>query len=465
MELLALLESTLRAYSLAEPGQKVLVAFSGGADSTALLHLFTRLRENWSLEVAAAHLNHALRGEQSDADETHCRQISAEWHVPFFSRKVEVEREAKRRRLSVETAAREARYAFLQEVADAIEADVIALGHTRDDQVETVLLHLTRGAGTAGLAGMPMRRGRFIRPLLQVSRQQIRAYCALHELRFVEDVSNLDPRYSRNRIRHRVLPELRRVNPRVDEAIERLARVMRDEERWWQLYLQSLEPELTLHRAENEWHLSLEWLARQPEAVQRRVIRYVVQQLSPEGREIAFEQVERLREAICAGNRAGVTLHGGQWHVAVSRRALKAWRKHDASSVAYEMMVSVPGETPVPPAGVTLFAEYSVLPDAQLWRQDNWEVWCDASRIGKQLVVRNWRRGDRLQPLGLSGHRKLSDIFVDRKVPTHLRQRIPIVCDEEGIVWVVGLCLAHRVRCTSDTKRTVHLWAQPRGGW
>ncbi len=465
MELLALFENTLRTHSLVEPGQRVLVAFSGGADSTALLHLFTRLRESWSLEVTAAHLNHALRGEQSDTDEAHCRQVCAEWRVPFFSRKVEVAQEAKRRRLSIEVAAREVRYAFLQEVADAIEADAIALGHTRDDQVETVLLNLTRGAGTAGLAGMPMRRGRIIRPLLQMSRQQIAAYCALHGLRFVEDVSNTDPRYSRNRVRHHVLPELRRVNPRVDEAIERLASVLRDEERWWQNYIRDLEPQFTLRRTEGEWRLSLEWLAGQPEAVQRRVIRYTVQSLHPEGRELQFEQVERLREAIRTGHRAGITLHGGQLHAAVTQRALRVWLKREVPAVAYEMMVRLPGETAIPPAGITLFAEYSALPDARLWRQDNWEVWCDASRIGKQLLVRNWRRGDRMQPLGLSGHRKLSDIFGDRKVPVHLRQRIPVVCDEEGIVWVVGLCLAHRVRCTPDTKQTVHLWAQPRGGW
>lgn len=465
MELLALFEETLRTDSLVEPGQRVLVAFSGGADSTALLHLFIRLRDSWSLEIAAAHLNHALRGEQSDADEAHCRQTCAEWRVPFFSRKVDVAQEAKQRRLSVEAAAREVRYSFLHEVADAIEADVIALGHTRDDQVETVLLNLTRGAGTAGLAGMPMRRGRIIRPLLHISRQQIRAYCVLHGLPFVEDVSNLDPRYSRNRIRRRVLPELRRVNPRADEAIERLSTVLRDEERWWQTYLQSREAEFTLRRSESEWHLSLEWLKEQPEAVQRRAIRYAVQHLSPDGRELRFEQVERLREAMQTGNRAGVTLRGGELHVAVGQRALKVWLKHELPSEAYEMVVQTPGETPVPPAGITLVVQYSALPDAHLWRQDNWEVWCDASRIRGRLVVRNWRRGDRLQPLGLSGHRKLSDIFVDRKLPAHLRQRIPVVCDEEGIIWVVGVCLAHRVRCTADTQQTVHLCALPRGIW
>ncbi|MCS6831315.1 MAG: tRNA lysidine(34) synthetase TilS, partial [bacterium] len=269
MELFDLFEGTLRTHSLVAAGQRVLVAFSGGADSTALLHLFVRLREGWSLEITAAHLNHTLRGEQSDAEEAHCRQVCADWKLPFFSRRVDVAQKAKQEHRSIETAAREARYTFLNEVADAIEADVIAIGHTRDDQVETVLLNLTRGAGTGGLAGMPVRRGRIIRPLLQVSRQQVRAYCALYGLRFVEDASNLDLRFSRNRIRHRVLPELRQTNPRVDEAIERLARISADEERWWQGYLRTLEPEFTLHRTEHEWQLSLAWLARQPEALQR----------------------------------------------------------------------------------------------------------------------------------------------------------------------------------------------------
>lgn len=465
MDLLALFEYTLRTHALVEPGQRVVVAFSGGADSTALLHLFCAIREEWSLEVIAAHLNHALRGERSDADEAHCRQVCAEWHVPFFARRVDVLQEAKRRRISLEMAGREIRYAFLQEVAEAIEAHVIALGHTRDDQVETVLLNLTRGAGTAGLAGMPICRDRFIRPLLGMSRQQIRQYCALHGLTFVEDVSNLAPRFSRNRIRHHVLPHLRKLNPRVDSAIERLSLVMRDEERWWGEYLRALEPAFTLRRGESEWWVSLEWLNQQPDAIQRRVIRYIVRQLSPEDAEMEFEQVERLREALHHGKRAGVTLHGGNLHVAIGQSALRAWWKYEALTPPYEIVVQVPGETPIPSAGVTLFAQYSTLPEVTQWRQDNWEVWCDASRVQGKLVVRSWQPGDRIQPLGLSGHRKLSDVFTDRKIPVRRRRQIPVVCDEEGIMWVVGVCLAERVRCMPDTQRTLHLHAQPRGGW
>ncbi len=465
MDLLPLFEETLCEYSLLQHGQRVLVAFSGGADSTALLHLLCRLRESWMLEVSAAHLNHALRGEESDRDEAHCRQVCAQWHVPFFARKVEVVQEARQRRISVEMAAREVRYAFLQEVADAIEADVIALGHTRDDQVETVLLNMARGAGIDGLAGMPMRRGRFVRPLLPFSREQIRTYCTEQNLSFVEDSSNLDARYSRNRIRHQVLPPLRLLNPRVDSAIDRLAVLARDEQQWWQDYLSTLEPLFTLHRTEQEWHVSLAWLAQQPPALQRRVIRYVVQKTAGEGTELQFEQVERLREALLTSKRAGITLAGGSVRVTVGARALRVNAKREENPIAYEMVVQIPGATSLPCAGVSLYAEYSTLPDASVWRRDNWEVWCDASRIRGQLIVRNWRQGDRIQPLGLMGHRKLSDIFIDRKVPLPLRRRIPLVCDAEGIVWVIGICLAERVRCTPETEQTVHLWAEPRGSW
>lgn len=465
MELLNHFEEALRAHSLVRAGQRVLVAFSGGADSTALLHLFFRLREPWSLELAAAHLNHALRGEQSDNDEAHCRRVCAEWRIPCFTRRTEVLPLARERRLSIEMAARVARYAFLEEVADTIEADVIALGHTRDDQVETILLHLTRGTGTAGLAGMPRRRDRLIRPLLGFSRKQVRDYCLAHHLPFVEDASNLDLRYGRNRIRHRVLPELRRLNPRVDEALERLSVTMRDEEIWWQQYLQAREPEFTLRRTEQEWRLSLEWLRAQPDALVRRVVRYAAEAFCPEGAELHFAQVERLREAIRTGSRASVTLSGTSVHLAVVPGALRVWRKPDTVSTSYEMMVQIPGTTPVPLAGVTLHAECSTLPEGGQWRRENWEVWCDAAQVEGQLIVRNWRPGDRVQPLGMTGHRKLSDIFTDRKVPSALRRQIPVVCDAQGIIWVVGICLAHRVRCTPQTNEVLHLWVEPLGQW
>lgn len=465
MDLLARFQSDLLTAALLEPEQRVLVAFSGGADSTALLHLFCRLREPWQLEVMAAHLNHALRGEQSDADEQHCRNLCAQWEVPFFSRKVDVAQHARVRGISIEMAARDVRYAFLQDVAESVEADAIALGHTRDDHVETVLLNLIRGTGAAGLTGIPIRRDRYIRPLLSVSREQVRAYCAQYTLSYMEDLTNLDLRFGRNRIRLRVLPELRRVNPRVDEAIERLSQVMRAEELWWQRYLQRLQPEFTLRQESDCWVISSEWLRQQHPALQRRVLRGVAQKLSAEGAELQFAQVERLLVALREDRRAGVTVRGGNLHLAVDPKRVKVWLKPASVPPAYEIVVRVPGETFVPPAGVSLYAEYSLVPPAQQLRHNNWEVWCDAAQVGEPLVARNWRQGDRLQPMGLQGHRKLSDIFIDKRIPVTLRHRIPVVCDDKGIVWVVGVCIAHRVRCTDTTARTLHLRAEPLGRW
>lgn len=462
MELIEAFEQNLRSHRLIEPGQKVLVAFSGGADSTALLHLFVAVREAWSLEVSAAHLNHQTRAHQSDADEAHCRHVCNEWRVPFFSRRVDVIAKAREQSISLEMAARAERYRFLEEVADAIEADVIALGHTLDDLAETVLLHLARGTGSSGLAGMPIRRDRYIRPLLTISRAQVESYCRQQQLAVVHDETNADLRFQRNRIRHRILPELRLINPRVNEALARLAEVVRAEEEWWQAYLQQLEPQFTLWRTAGEWHLCARWLAQQPVAVQRRVLRYAIQQLDADAE---FAHVERLRRAAIGGERVGYTLPGGVVQVATAAGKIRLWQKPDYTPVTYEIVMQLPGETPVPPVGITILAEHSALPNPSQWRRDNWEVWCDAEQIGRELRVRNWQPGDRIQPLGLRGSRKVSDILIDRKVPRHLRRLVPVVCDEEGIVWIVGICLAHRVRCMPQTKETVHLRAEPRREW
>ena len=231
MHLPARVLRTIRKHQLFRRGARVLVAFSGGPDSAALLHVLRALEERGELRVAGlGHLNHQLRGEESDADEALSREIASAVGLPVEVGRADVAALARATRRSVEDAARSARYAFLHQAADRLAAEAIAVGHSEDDQAETFLLRLLRGAGARGLAGIRPRVGRVVRPLLEISRADLRRYAAEHDLRFREDASNADVRFPRNHIRHRVLPELERVTPRAARLLARQAELARQDE-------------------------------------------------------------------------------------------------------------------------------------------------------------------------------------------------------------------------------------------
>ena len=451
---------------------RVIAAVSGGSDSVGLFVLLQQLAAAGACRLAGlAHLHHHIRGAAADADAQFCRELAARAGVPALIGDADVPALARQGGVSLEVAGRDARQRFYAEVLASEGAACVATAHTRDDQAETVLLRLVRGAGATGLSGMAPRRDHLLRPLLEVSRAELREYLGAAGESWREDVTNADCAIPRNRIRHHVLPELRAVNAQADLALARAANILRTDA----AFLDGLAHEAAARVVRIEaggaggagearaMKVTVDGaeLAQLPLALARRVALRALETANP-SRSYGLEEAEVLCEVAAGG--AGASLAGldmerfGADVVLVSRARGTVRLKPDTTSGAepFELQLDIPGAVDAPHGRWTLSASGPVpRHEASI---EAGQVMVDAGTVGRGLIVRPRRPGDRLHPLGAPGRKKVQDVFVDRKIPRDDRDREPIVTDEVGrIVWVAGQVLAAPFRVTPLTTTVVVL--------
>ena len=480
--LLEAVRRTMERQALAAPGSRILVALSGGADSVALLFVLRELQGGGALSVAGvAHLNHQLRGDEADADEAFCRELAARLGLPIVVERADITALARERKRSIEDAARAARYAFLERAAETVGGTVIAVGHTLDDQAETFLLRLLRGAGTRGLAAIhprlrrsaaaPEARRCVIRPLIDVRRSELREYLAALQQPFREDSSNADVGFERNRIRHEVLPLLRsRFSPRVERVLAREAALARQDEEFLSAEAIKLASRIVL--TDVDITIDAAGLAAAPRALSSRVAFAALERLAGT-KSIHFEHVERLLALAEQPARSGgaVSLPGQD---AVRLGNVIKLRPRSGPRISdrvaeFAISLSIPGEVELP-RGVAVGARYLAGTETRGRRPTQWaargtEVGVAVPALELPLAVRGRRPGDRFTPLGAPGKRKLQDFLVDRKVPREERDTVPLVVDgQDRIVWVVGESVAEEFRVTDPSLGVILLKVRHLGG-
>lgn len=452
---------TVKRHGLVAPGDAILAAVSGGPDSVAMLCALLSLAERLNVRIEAAHLNHALRGEESDADEHYVSDLCKQLGVACTTGRIEVALQAREKRMGIEQAARAARYQFLEQVADRFGASRIAVAHTSDDQVETILLNLLRGAGSDGLAGMPIQRGRIIRPLLDVSRADVEKYCAERGLTPRVDSSNLALDATRNRIRHQVLPLLEKEQPAIRSSLLRLASLLRRETTLLEQMAQRRLAKILLRRDAGCVVLDAPKLRRSDPALRARVIRAALREIR--GGLADIEQVHVEAVAALIEGHSGRALHlPGSLVASYSQGQLVISNRPLPQPVEMQHILEIPGAVTVPSLAIEIRARLleqpaAVPPDSHR----PFEAILDHAALRPPLVVRTWQPGDRFHPMGAPGTMKLHDFFINEKVPRHERRRVPIVADAQGIVWVVGHRIDERSRVTASTRVALALSATP----
>jgi len=452
--------ATIAAHNMIAARDTVLVAISGGADSTALLHALVELRKGRRFRVRACHVHHGLRGDEADEDAKHAAALALSLKVPFSQHRANVRAFARDQGMSVEAAARAVRYQLLEREASSLRASRIATGHTADDQAETVLLNLLRGSGPAGLAGIPPVRGRVIRPLLDVTRAEVEAYCTAHDLQYRLDRSNLDTTFRRNRIRHEILPALREVQPRVDACLGRLADILRAENEYMVQQTADVLREVGAQRP-GEVGVACAPFGLLPKALQRRVLRAAIAKLKGDELDIELERVDALVDLAASGRTGAVIELPGK--VRAERtygEVVLSLVSPPKMAVGREWRLSVPGEVAASELGMELTAARS---RARRAPASPMSALLDAKNITAPLTVRTRRRGDRFTPLGMRRAVKLQDFFVNAKVPRAERSRIALVLSGDEIVWVVGYRISDRYKVRDATRRTVRLDARRQG--
>ena len=468
MTLLEHAEHILQTAGLLQPSGRVLVvAVSGGPDSLTLLSLLHDLAKRYSLRLHGAHLNHGLRGSESDEDAGYVQEACQSLQVPVTIGRADVQGLRARHRLSWEAAAREARYDFLAHVAEAVGASAVALGHTADDQAETVLLHLLRGTGIRGLQGMlPLSRWHsrdgthevvLVRPILEATRQETVAYCASRGLVPRYDSSNLQDRFTRNRIRHNLMPQLQRYNPAARHALTRMAGAVAQDVAYIDQQVRKVWPSivyrepwgLRLRRdAFNELHPSL----------RAHILQRAYTEVAGEARDLNMAQIEGMRHLAEQGAGRSLSL-SHRLRFFTSYKELLITREAPGSPwpQPQDLRLPLPGEV----CSQGWHIRLRCVSNAQLAQtsigDDPFRAYLSRASISEELWMRSRKAGDRFQPLGMEETKKLKDFMIDAHIPRAWREGVPLVVGKKGIAWVVGWRISQWARVTPETRDVVEI--------
>jgi tRNA(Ile)-lysidine synthase len=452
--LLLKVKKTIQQHGMLQRGEKVLVAVSGGPDSLALLHLLWEIREELGISLVVGHLNHGLRPE-AEKEKSFVRKAAARLEIPFHSKRADVRAWQRARNLSLQEAAREVRYAFLLAAARKHRATKVALGHTADDQAESMIMRFLRGAGTRGLAGIPPKRDEvFIRPLLTIWKEELVAYLQERRIEFLSDPSNRSLHYMRNRVRHELLPILERYNPRIRQALVQTAELFRGEEDFWQDLLKEKIP-LFLEKVEESrviYHVPA--LRTCPQALRLRLYRKGIEKVAGNLRRMGFPHflaIDRLLENPGPNKRIRLPQ---KICVAKSYHALII-SSVPAAPPSFAYSVVGPGKLEIPEIGRTMsFAVIAAKRRGPCPEGPN-SALLEFDTIDFPLTIRSFQPGDRFQPLGMEGQKKIKDLFIACKIPLEERKRIPLLFAKNRPLWIAGVRIDHRARLRAQTQRVL----------
>jgi tRNA(Ile)-lysidine synthase len=444
-------------WKMFQAGDAVLVGVSGGADSVALLHILRTLAPEFSLRLGIAHLNHCLRFPDADKDAEFVTSLAIKLNLPYYISKADVKMYQQQHRLSLEDAARRLRYAFFEDTAAKHGFSKIALGHHADDNAESVLMYLLRGSGLTGVSGIPPNRdGKFVRPLMDLTKAELIEFMNKNSIAYISDASNADKKFLRNRIRHGLIPLLKKYyNPNIAETLSRFSAIVRCEDEWIESEIIAPLFAKCVSASENDMlALSAPMLEKMNPAAQRRIIRKAIATVKGDARRISYSHIEAVVNLLHkSGIRKHLDLPDG---IRAERNGdILVFSKYEQAKAEipyFEYSLSAPGTIFIKETGMYLrfsCAEIRRLQDCPAFSPT--VAYFDTDALTFPMVVRQFRPGDRFCPLGMTGTQKVKDFFINSKVPANERKKCPIVLSGGKIIWIAGYRTDESAKIRSST--------------
>lgn len=441
-------------------GDKVIVALSGGPDSMCLVHILKKLQERYNIKLYAAHVNHCLRGAEADADEEYVRGFCKNANIDFYSKRIDINELARITNTSTETAGREARYAFFNELKEKLGANLIALAHNANDQAETILMRIIRGTGMEGLRGIrPVRDGIYIRPILILTREEIEEYCRINKLNPRIDKSNFEKIYNRNKIRLELIPYLQEnFNKDILNTVNRLSEIISKDQDYLEEVAEKKYKEYCSIIGEK---IGLDQqLINEHEAIVTRVIRRALKDIKGDLKNIELVHINEIMELFSMGTGKMITLPEGIIAEKVYTEIYFYKKKgNNLSNELKDEIIIFDKEKFQQPSIVKAIDGMNVKISLRIvtkdevvdFSQDPYKKYFDYDKINRYISIRTRQEGDRFTPYGMKGSKKLKDLFIDLKIPKEERNTLPLVCFDKEIAWIVGYRVSNKYIVTKNT--------------
>ncbi|MFO7667873.1 MAG: tRNA lysidine(34) synthetase TilS [Desulfobacterales bacterium] len=465
-------KETVAEYNMLQERDSVLIGVSGGADSVALVHVMEEIAPIFSVKLGIAHLNHSLRGNESDTDAGFVVSLSEKLNLPCYTAKEDIIAYKKKHGLSIEEAGRRVRYSFFENIAQMEGFNKIALGHTSDDNAELILMYLIRGSGPLGISGIPPVRGVYdsklliIRPFIKTARFDIIKYISSNGLSHVVDKSNMDMKYLRNKIRNDLIPELKQnYNPKIVDTINRLASIMRSEDEWIENELEPVLKKCTMFEEINRIVLSISGINTLHPAVKRRIARSAIRKVKGDSRRLGYSHIELLMAQLIYDSdswsldlpdRIRITRAGKKLIVSKEEKNLRhlSSKRSVYNEAFFEHVINKPGLIVDEKEGFSIsFSEITDMNLQDIYHAVPGTAFFDMEKIDFPLIIRNYLPGDRFTPLGMKGSQKIAKYLMNNKVPREKRIKSPVVISNGKIIWLAGFVIDNSVKVTTGTRK------------
>ncbi|WP_353094405.1 tRNA lysidine(34) synthetase TilS [Tissierella praeacuta] len=446
--------SSIREYDLINENDNILVGVSGGPDSMALLYVLLEIKDSIDFNIHIAHVNHGVRGEDAKSDQIFVENVARKLGLPYYTKDVDMIKYGKEKGISSEEAGRELRYGFFRGILTKLGGGKIAVAHNKNDQAETLIMRFLRGTGIDGLKGMDFRTKDIIRPILGIDRKEIEAYIEKKKIETVLDKTNLEPIYSRNKVRLEILPYIERnFNPNIVNTLWRMSRVSSIDSEFLEEFSESRYNIIVKNQDKHSIILDGGKLLDEHKCIQQRIIRMSILKINGSLQGISEVQISTVINLLSTFD-TGKEVHLSNNIIAkLSYGDLVIEKGINKNNINYSYSLRFPGFNIIEDIGYSFNIKIFNMDKDFIMNKDKNTKYFDADKVKGKLVARNRINGDRFIPFGMRGTKKLKDYFIDEKIPKELRDKIPLIVDDENIIWVVGYRTNDLYRVTKKTKR------------